>query len=664
MAASATSLDHFGRCYVCALSKTNRDSTSLLQLEHLTPLIAGALDLMARLRRKGSNDEADLEDSDFVDTQAERKWSGNGAMPEPLQTKSRMSPRKKAMKTYERDCGDSEAEDRLQPKTTPKKIGNSKQIRLAPLQANLGSTMSQPSLRLKAPPSVKPESPRKPRAEPKQSASGKLLQSDAGESSDSVPEVDAEESIWCGSDGQSDDSEEDLPSPSQFFKNARKPKEQKPPQNAPSQTSNGSLDKFKKLSIFDSDSDAIGKKRPAKMLQNNQTYSSRPGSSSDKENQSAFLKFSPPRLHSRPHPPNERPMTPPQSPSKSRLQSPCKTKARIPTPPGRPSLDAFWNADAVNDWNEQHSPTKILKSPRKLKFPQNDSEQSSTTSPRKTQSPFKRTKAELEAKKTFAESKHRIADDFLAELDTVVTDGKVRELAASTGGVCFVWSKTLNSTAGRANWRRETTKTRHQDGTTTQKHKHFASIELAEKVIDDEDRLLNVIAHEFCHLANFMVSGIKDQPHGRQFKEWGRKCTAAFAHRGVKVTTKHSFEIEYKYIWQCSNEECGVEFKRHSKSVDPKRHTCGTCRSKLVQIKPVPRKNGDGGNAHGYAAYVKDNFAVVKKSLAGASHKEVLEAVAKKYRAEKASKVSPPADGGLDMDNVTKALEVITIEDD
>lgn len=35
-----------------------------------------------------------------------------------------------------------------------------------------------------------------------------------------------------------------------------------------------------------------------------------------------------------------------------------------------------------------------------------------------------------------------------------------------------------------------------------------------------QERLLNVVAHEYCHLANFMISGIKDNPHGKEFKEW------------------------------------------------------------------------------------------------------------------------------------------------
>lgn len=148
-----------------------------------------------------------------------------------------------------------------------------------------------------------------------------------------------------------------------------------------------------------------------------------------------------------------------------------------------------------------------------------------------------------------------------------------------------------------------------------------------------------------------MISGIKDQPHGRSFKDWGRKCTKAFGERGIEVTTKHTYEVDYKYIWQCSNEDCAVEFKRHSKSIDPKRHTCGSCRSKLAQIKPVPRQ-GAGGGATGYAAYVKKHFAAVKAVMPGASQKEVMEAVARKYRAGKALAVESAAGTGEKLKSV------------
>lgn len=373
-------------------------------------------------------------------------------------------------------------------------------------------------------------------------------------------------------------------------------------------------------------------------------------------------------------PSSERPVTPPASPTKSKLVSPSKKKPRIPTPPHRPSIDAFWNPHQVNNWNDQYSPQKPLVSPKKNRFlPRDDNASDSpTTSPRKSQSPTKRTRVEIQAKKDFEIQKHKICEDFFAELDEKITHGKIKELAESTNGVRFIWSKTLNSTAGRANWRRQTEKTINPDGSVTHTYHHHASIELAEKVIDDEERLLNVVAHEFCHLANFMVSGIKDQPHGRQFKAWGAKCTRLFAARGVEVTTKHSYQIDYKYIWSCTNELCQQDFKRHSKSIDPAKHACGTCRGKLVQVKPVPRKGaaaasakaGAAGVVGGYAGFVKQHFADIKAGMAGATHKEVMQALGQRYREQKAAAATAEGTGATvgGIDDVAKALEVVTLD--
>jgi hypothetical protein len=105
-------------------------------------------------------------------------------------------------------------------------------------------------------------------------------------------------------------------------------------------------------------------------------------------------------------------------------------------------------------------------------------------------------------------------------LDLEIAQGRVSELARETGGVKLVWQKKLNSTAGRALWKREGIITKHSDGSVDKAYKHHASIELAEKVIDDKHRLYNTLAHEFCHLANFMVSGVKDNPHGKEFRAW------------------------------------------------------------------------------------------------------------------------------------------------
>ncbi|KAF2641534.1 hypothetical protein P280DRAFT_469143 [Massarina eburnea CBS 473.64] len=421
----------------------------------------------------------------------------------------------------------------------------------------------------------------------------------------------------------------------------------------------------------------------------------------------AILHFSPtPTKKRSPHkaPPIDRPTTPPTLPSPSKLVSPSKKNQRIPDAPAlRPSIDAFWDPATVNDWNDKHSPAKPLLSPKKQElFKQlqlqmegidlSDDESDAsiplpTTSPKKkpgkarNASPTKKPSkpdsgsaspkvADLRAqRKDFAARKHAIAESFLTELDNTIADGRIASLSESTGGVKLIWSRTLKTTAGRANWRREQIRMRTGPEPSDLKIevRHHCSIELAEKVIDDEERLYNVLAHEYCHLTTFMVSEVRNNPHGAEFKSWGSKVTKAFARKGVEVTTKHSYKIDYKYVWECVT--CGYEFKRHSKSVDPLRHSCGKCKGKLAQTKPTPR-NGGGKTADGkgevkkseYQIFVKANFARVKSDMAGRGEEtqmgKVMEVVAREYRAakeEKSKKVE------VKVDEVELALDALKL---
>ncbi|KAI4113653.1 MAG: hypothetical protein LQ338_008142, partial [Usnochroma carphineum] len=339
-------------------------------------------------------------------------------------------------------------------------------------------------------------------------------------------------------------------------------------------------------------------------------------------------------------PPPNRAVTPPISLTKAKLRFPTK-RVHIPPSPHRPSIDAFWSQEVINDWNDQHSPKKTPKSILTRRFyplglgDEDDLSPCETGRRSPSKSPAKRDKQAAEKRKAFNEKKHDLAASFLKELDQTIVNGQITALAEATGGVRLVWSKTLQSTAGRANWKREAVRSKNPDDTvSTTKDRHHASIELAEKVIDDEDRLVNVIAHEYCHLLNFMISNVKDKPHGKEFKAWARKCSAAFAHRGVNVTTKHSYEIVYKYVWVCTH--CGTEYKRHSKSIDPARHSCGKCKEKLVQVKPVPR--GEGKGMGEYQRFVKERFAGVKKERPELTMGEVMAVLGKEFREMKDSR--------------------------
>ena len=216
---------------------------------------------------------------------------------------------------------------------------------------------------------------------------------------------------------------------------------------------------------------------------------------SDLDDPFSKLRLDPPKIQSASESKDIlRPITPPSSLPKSKLKSPSK-RNRVPASPHRPSIDAFWSADVINDWNEQYSPRKPLPSPRNKKLysvGEDEDEISPSESPRKrspNKSPAKRDKVATENRKAFDDKKHDLATSFLTEVDQAIGDGQVASLAESTGGIKVVWSKKLSSTAGRANWRREAIRSKSADSTVSiTTHRHYASIELAEKVIDDEGR--------------------------------------------------------------------------------------------------------------------------------------------------------------------------------
>lgn len=116
------------------------------------------------------------------------------------------------------------------------------------------------------------------------------------------------------------------------------------------------------------------------------------------------------------------------------------------------------------------------------------------------------------------------------------------------------------------------------------------------------------------------------------------------------MTTKHSYEIDYKFIWECGS--CGLGYKRHSRSIDPKRHLCGSCKGRLVQVKPVPKKVGgsDGKGEEGkggdwakkvgeYQLFVKENMGAIRKENPGSPQKEIMGLVGKRYQEFKASRL-------------------------
>lgn len=167
-----------------------------------------------------------------------------------------------------------------------------------------------------------------------------------------------------------------------------------------------------------------------------------------------------------------------------------------------------------------------------------------------------------------------------------------------------------------------------------------------------------------------MVSNIKTNPHGREFKLWASKCSDAFGDRGIEVTTKHSFEIEYKYVWECTETGCGTLFKRHSKSIDVQKHRCGACKGVLAQIKPAPRGKAAGKGENEYQVFVRENMKKIREENPGSPQKDIMGLVGKRYQEYKASKAAKagetvdlkegtPDDGDLEI--VARKLDFLDL---
>ncbi|KAK7468505.1 hypothetical protein VKT23_003011 [Stygiomarasmius scandens] len=126
------------------------------------------------------------------------------------------------------------------------------------------------------------------------------------------------------------------------------------------------------------------------------------------------------------------------------------------------------------------------------------------------------------------------------------------------------WNTRLLTTAGKAQWHRS------REGIET------SSIQLATKILVDEDRIRKTLAHEMCHLACWIIDRNPKEAHGSLFKSWARRVEAKRPDITVSVT--HDYEITHPYNWKCA--DCGLNYGRFSKSIDPARHGCGTCGSR------------------------------------------------------------------------------------
>ncbi|KAJ1983948.1 hypothetical protein H4R34_000960 [Dimargaris verticillata] len=186
----------------------------------------------------------------------------------------------------------------------------------------------------------------------------------------------------------------------------------------------------------------------------------------------------------------------------------------------------------------------------------------------------------------------------------------------------ITWSATLNKTAGRAytGWKIKGVERR-------------CRVELATKVVNSLDRLKGTLLHELCHCAAWMLDYV-EEGHGPHFKQWAQRAMNVYP--DIPVTTRHTYEIDYKYKYVCSNRQCSTVVGRHSKSIDTSRMVCGRCKSKLVL---TDRKGNslEGKPLNRYQLFVKEHYPTTKRLHPTLKHAAVMKLVAEQYKVHTAA---------------------------
>eukprot|EP01080_Neovahlkampfia_damariscottae_P007896 gene7896-12364_t len=177
----------------------------------------------------------------------------------------------------------------------------------------------------------------------------------------------------------------------------------------------------------------------------------------------------------------------------------------------------------------------------------------------------------------------------------------------------LIWSVHLTKTAGRC------------ISTLSSGNNRSIKIEMSSKVVDSIERLKITLSHEMCHAATFMINQENNPNHGKSFKQWGYKVHQVYPE--ITVTTTHSYDINYKYKYQCVG--CKAIYGRFSKSVDTKTSTCGRCNGNLILLDEKLRASNK------YNQYVKENFSAKKEKFPGLSTIEIMKKLSNDYKSLK-----------------------------
>ena len=128
-------------------------------------------------------------------------------------------------------------------------------------------------------------------------------------------------------------------------------------------------------------------------------------------------------------------------------------------------------------------------------------------------------------------SKNELLRKCFDELNEVAFENKLPK------DMVLAWSSRLTSTGGFCKNFNANTEPRSE-------------IQISTKVCDTPERMRDVLAHEMCHAASFLLSGVLDG-HGSIWKGWATRVNFAFK-LIPKITVFHSYEVKKKFIFKCT----------------------------------------------------------------------------------------------------------------
>jgi predicted SprT family Zn-dependent metalloprotease len=182
------------------------------------------------------------------------------------------------------------------------------------------------------------------------------------------------------------------------------------------------------------------------------------------------------------------------------------------------------------------------------------------------------------------------------ELTAIWSDLNARYFDGLLPPIDLVWSRRLTSSVGmfvsragpRSSW----------TGTVTQKsalREIRLSLPLLKPLLTatpyGRNELIGTVAHEMIHQWQYDL--LKRRPnHGPDFL---RMMTEMNRDGELAVTIYHSLQKEVlalaRFAWRCR--QCGRIYRRQRRTIQPRRHHCGSCRGALQELGPVPRIQAD-----------------------------------------------------------------------